>query len=124
MKLTFTVPLPPSSNHAYRRFTNKSGRRMNVLTNKARDWQEHAHHTARNAAHACGWNCPQGDWVTVRLTVYWPDKRRRDVSNLHKLILDAFEGICYDDDRWALCHDQKPGLDRDDPRVEVEVERA
>jgi len=122
--LTFTLPIPPSSNHAYRRFTTKSGRRMNVLTNKARTWQEQAHHIARNAAHKCGWTCPQGDWVTVRITVHWPDKRRRDVSNLHKLLADSLEGIAYDDDRWCLFHDQKPDIDRADPRVDVEVERA
>ncbi|HLS32730.1 MAG TPA: RusA family crossover junction endodeoxyribonuclease, partial [Brevibacterium sp.] len=61
--------------------------------------------------------------VEVRLTFYVPDQRRRDPDNLLKLIHDSMSGIVYDDDHqirrqvWEVA-----GVDREDPRVEIEVE--
>jgi len=124
MTLRFSVPVPPSVNHSYRRYTNKRGRTMNVLTNKAKTWQEEAHVIAQDAANRTGWVCPMGSKVVVRLWFYWPDKRRRDPNNCHKLLADSLEGVCYDDDKWALLRDMDFTVDRDKPRVEVEVERA
>lgn len=51
---------------------------------------------------------------------YFPDKRKRDASNLSKLILDAMSGIVFEDDsqvedeRWI-----KAGYDKTDPRIEI-----
>lgn len=61
--------------------------------------------------------------VEVRLRFYLPDAKRRDPDNLLKLIHDAMSGIVYHDDHqirrqvWEVA-----GVDRVDPRVEIEVE--
>ena len=47
--------------------------------------------------------CQRGGWkntagrVKVRVLLTFPDKRRRDVDNI-KLLLDALEGVVYDND--------------------------
>ena len=130
-ELRLTLPLPPSQNHAYRRHTvtyNADGRTkhrtMNVLTKKADRWQSDAHDAAYQEMCRTGWTCPQGEKVTVDIVVLWPDKRRRDTHNLLKLLMDALEGVAYDDDRWALPRILDFDYDRADPRVEVVVRRA
>ena len=90
---------------------------------QAGDWTAQARDAAYVAAKASGWVCPCGEKVIVELTVYWPDRRRRDTNNCHKLLCDAIEGIAFDDDRWALVRDLDFDVDRDDPRVEVAVKR-
>lgn len=68
--------------------------------------------------------------VAMTLRFYEPDRRRRDPSNLLKLIEDAMSGVVYDDD--SRIHRQaweRAGVDRNNPRVEivvrpVDVERA
>jgi len=60
--------------------------------------------------------------VEVRLRFWVPDQRRRDPDNLLKLIHDSLSGIVYHDDYqirrqvWEVA-----GVDRVDPRVEIEV---
>ena len=61
--------------------------------------------------------------VEVRLRFWMPDHKRRDPDNLLKLIHDSMSGIVYHDDHqirrqvWEVA-----GVDRVDPRVEIEVE--
>lgn len=60
--------------------------------------------------------------VEVRLRFHLPDRKRRDPDNLLKLIHDAMSGIVYHDDHqirrqaWEVV-----GVDRAEPRVEIEV---
>ena len=68
-----------------------------------------------------GWQISDGRKVIMRLWVYWPDNRRRDVHNLHKLLGDAPEGIAYKDDKWLLIQDMDFQVDAKNPRVEVEI---
>ena len=84
--------------------------------------------TGKEAAHVCAMlqvkDKLEGD-VKVSLTFYPPDKRRRDTSNLEKLIFDALEGVCYTDDNQITIHTnirEKP--DRENPRVEIEIEEV
>ena len=121
--LRLTLPLPPSCNHSHRNFTNKNGRRLRVPTKRAADWTASARDIAYTAMCASGWTCPMGEKVVVEYTIWWPDRRRRDSANLEKLMLDALEGTCYDDDRWALPRCQDFSYDKADPRVEVVVRR-
>lgn len=68
--------------------------------------------------------------VSMTLRFYEPDRRRRDPSNLLKLVEDAMSGTVYDDDHRI--HRQtweRAGVDRERPRVEIvvqplDVERA
>ena len=44
----------------------------------------------------------EGVWLIAELTFYFPDKRRRDCHNMHKLIMDSLECVAFVDDRWVL----------------------
>ena len=129
-ELHLSLPIPPSVNHCYRRFTDKSGRRMNVTTKKARDWIDGAVDAAREEMRRTGWVPPQGEKVVLEYTPYWPDRRRRDPSNLEKIMLDALcaktkerPGIVMDDDQFVLPRCMDFGYDKAEPRVEIVIRR-
>lgn len=58
--------------------------------------------------------------VRLHVDLYAPDRRRRDLQNLAKLLCDALQGTVYADDAqiaeitWKHC-----GVDRENPRVEI-----
>jgi Holliday junction resolvase RusA-like endonuclease len=58
--------------------------------------------------------------LEVNLTFFMPDKKKRDPTNLLKGLLDALEGVVYNDDKQidALSW-RKVALDRENPRVEI-----
>lgn len=66
----------------------------------------------------------EGD-VTMRVDVFPPDRRRRDLLNCAKLVCDALTGAAYVDDsqigrtEWVRQH-----VDRENPRVEIRVRGA
>ena len=119
--LHITVPgVPPSVNHQYvRRPTGGL-----ALTREAREYRQTAREYAAVAARQQGWTLvPVGEQVIVRLWYYWPDRRRRDTQN-NKLLFDALEGVIYEDDKDVLPQVMGAEVDRDHPRVEIEVERV
>jgi Holliday junction resolvase RusA-like endonuclease len=72
----------------------------------------------------------KGDWtpnetrdVRVTLYVYWPDRRRRDLDNVTKAILDGMNksGV-YCDDRQVTEMHLFSAIDERTPRVEVRVQ--
>jgi len=117
--------LPPSVNHSYRRVWrgrpgSVGGYMAQQLTPEAEAWLDECRLRAGMAARASGWRAPgPGTKVVVELFAYWPDARRRDVHNLHKLVADGLEGVVYTDDRWALLRDMDFAIDRSRPRLEV-----
>jgi Holliday junction resolvase RusA-like endonuclease len=142
MTYKVTLPLPPSSNHAYvRRAKNywKNGKKrrrvMDVLSDRAQAWMADARDKALEAVG--DWECPDKTKVVVEVMVRWPDRRRRDCHNLSKLLCDALEGSVVKDDRYILLRfmdfEVYRGeyanlnflryvdfeLDRENPRVEV-----
>lgn len=121
-RLCFELPIPPSVNHAYRRYTTKGGRRMNVLTKKAQEWIEDAQVIAIDAMNRSGWVRPEKIKVVVEYVVYWPDRRKRDPSNLEKLMLDALR-VVTGDDQYVLPRAMDFDYDKSNPRVEVCVYR-
>lgn len=62
---------------------------------------------------------------SVTMRVYFPDLKRRDLDNLCKLIADCImmSGVIQDDN-WVILNEWhiKGLLDRDNPRVELEIE--
>lgn len=119
--LRITVPgVPPSVNHQYvRRPTGGL-----ALTREAREYRQTAREYAAVAARQQRWTLvPVGEQVIVRLWYYWPDRRRRDAQN-NKLLFDALEGVIYEDDRDVLPQVMAAEVDRENPRVEIEVERV
>jgi len=119
--LRITVPgVPPSVNHQYvRRPTGGL-----ALTREAREYRQTAREYAAVAARQQRWTLvPVGEQVIVRLWYYWPDRRRRDAQN-NKLLFDALEGVIYEDDKDVLPQVMAAEVDRENPRVEIEVERV
>jgi crossover junction endodeoxyribonuclease RusA len=121
--LRLTLPLPPSVNHCYRRFTNRAGRRMNVMTKAGTDWTELATALARSEMNRTGWTVPQQEKVVVEYTIRWPDRRRRDPSNLEKVMLDALQCVT-GDDQYVLPRCMDFTVDKARPGVDVVVRRA
>ena len=80
--ITFATPIPPSVNHAY---LNTKGGGW-VLTTTAKLWINDAQCVAKVAKREQGWILSQGAKLVMELWAFWPDNRRRDVHNLHKLI--------------------------------------
>ena len=66
-----------------------------------------------------GWVFTQKEKIIMEVWTYWPDYRRRDTHNAHKLLADALESILYDDDRYVLMRDMDYNVDKKNPRVEI-----
>ena len=116
-KLKITIPLAVSVNHLYmfrrgKRFMTKKGekymRDVFQITQSAIDNQNYIPEE-------------EGVWQVCELTFYFPDKRVRDCHNMHKLVMDALEGVAFPNDRWILVRDMYVGLDKKLPRIEVEL---
>ena len=117
--IKLTATLPPSVNHAY--YTANNG--MRILTDKAKNWMEEVGFFARVEMRKQKWRYSEDEKIVMELTVYWPDNKRRDMSNLHKLLADAWEKILYKDDKMLLIRDMDFSVDRKNPRVEVLIYR-
>jgi len=121
MKTILTIP--PSANRIWRtKFINKSGR---VITYKAPDavnWQEEAAWELKLSAK--GEKLPF-DKARVETFVYWPDNRKRDAANIEKILMDAIQdaGIVEDDKDIKDHRTVVMGIDREKPRLEIEISR-
>jgi crossover junction endodeoxyribonuclease RusA len=119
MTQRLVLPLPPSVNAAYRNVaTNRR-----IRTEETRSYFAEAGWIAKQWAQEAGWVVPEpGRKIVVRLWYAWPDRARRDAHNREKVLLDALEGVLYPDDRWVLVQEQDFFVDRERPRVEIEIE--
>jgi crossover junction endodeoxyribonuclease RusA len=107
---TLILPYPPTVNHIYRR-----ARGHLSLTPEALAFR----HAVRLIAQAQGVQPISGP-VAVFLDVYRP-RRRGDLDNLLKAVLDACNGIAYEDDDQVIRIEANRYDDKRSPRVEVHV---
>lgn len=107
------LPLPPSTNNLYRNVPGK-GR---VLNKQGREYKQNARMLAMGARPTF----IQGD-VRLALAVYFPNRRRRDLSNTLKIIEDALKGITYADDSQVARIELTRYYDNANPRAVVTVE--
>jgi Holliday junction resolvase RusA-like endonuclease len=83
------LPYPPTVNHLWKRYRNRT-----VLSREGREYRR-----AIRLALACRSVTPQHGPLAVSIDVNPPDRRRRDLDNLHKALLDALgRGGAYFDD--------------------------
>lgn len=59
--------------------------------------------------------------VSVNVTLYFGDKRGRDIDNYGKLLYDSLEGIVYLDDKQIQKATTTKSYCKSDPRIEIEV---
>lgn len=83
-----------STNHAYPR--NKQGRRF--LSTEGKDYKKMIGDLAK-------YTFPREislEPLVVEIEYTFGDKRRRDINNYDKLIVDALEGVVYEDDKQIV----------------------
>lgn len=121
--LKLVLPLPPSMNHSHHNL-NMNGRLVRVPSKAAKSWTRDCITICTDAINRCGWPTPCDCKTVVEYTIWWPDKRRRDPSNLEKVLLDGLEkGGVITDDRWFLPRCVDFAYDKANPRVEVTCRR-
>lgn len=113
--------LYPSVNTIYVNTGRGGGRRLSTIAEKK---QEEWHWLAVKWARENNWKMTENKKVVARMWFYLNDKRRKDTSNAKKLICDALEGVIYDDDYFLLDRTMDFKIDRENPRIEIEFERA
>ncbi len=116
MLITITG-VPISVNHCY--FTNRQGQR--ILTLDARGYINTVGWATRVAWLEAGQPDFEGD-VVLEFRYFFPDKLRRDTNNMLKLICDGITAALGIDDSRFLCRDMERSVDRENPRVEVEIQ--
>jgi crossover junction endodeoxyribonuclease RusA len=118
--VTVTLPYPPTTNHAY-----LVARGRKVKTQVARDY---AHEVMWRVADEMRVD-PDGGWPTsddrlaVRVQVFMPDRRRRDLENTTKLCLDAVcKQLGIDDSQIDRLTLERAPVDRQNPRLVLTLE--
>lgn len=111
--MILTLPLPPSANNLY---VNARGGRGRILSKQGREYKQ----AARILALAARLPMLHGD-VELHMTVYFPNRRRRDLSNTLKVIEDSLTGIAYGDDCQVARIVLDRAYDNANPRAELEV---
>lgn len=79
--LRFELPYPPSINHYY-----KHTARGVMISDKGRQYRNDAFYLLADMRGKC-----QDKKLMVTINVYPPDKRKRDLDNILKCLLDAME---------------------------------
>ena len=89
MKLQFDLPYPPSVNHYWRRVGART-----LISRQGRTFRESV-----CSLLALRRLRPLEGWLKVHLQIFPPDRRRRDVDNIQKPVLDALQhaGVYHDD---------------------------
>lgn len=91
----------------------------------------HSYMTKEGTAQKEGWKWearaqwkkqpPLAQPLAVHITLYFPDHRKRDWDNYHKLSCDALNGIVWKDDSLITFASVRKEIDRAKPRIEIEV---
>lgn len=112
-----TIPLAISVNHLY---VFMKGKRF--MTKKGQEYMQKVWKIVEDEVKSQGYKMEEeGVWLVAELRFYYPDKRRRDCHNMHKLVMDTLEHIAFPEDRWVMVRDMYVGLDKENPRIEVKL---
>lgn len=95
LDVTFTIPLdPPSKSRP--RFSNKGGK---VRTYTPRETEQAEQVIAAFFRRAAPRHKPDGDAIYgLEATFYCGNRRRRDIDNMSKILMDALNQVAYADD--------------------------
>ena len=82
-----------------------------------------AYWLAKDWANKTGWRVPDKQAkIIFRYWVWFQDHRRRDASNIVKVLADSLQGALYEDDKMLIVQNMDFAVDKTNPRVEVELE--
>ena len=116
------LPLPPSKNAAYNQ-ANIGGRLRRLPSAATQRFNRDARVLAQNWAQNVSWTQPDaGEKVVMRFWIWWPDRRKRDPANMIDGLADALKGVLFPDDDILLPQAMDFAIDRENPRLEVELE--
>lgn len=92
-------------------------------TDFAKYWMQDIGWRAKAAVRKQGWTyIDDARKIVMWLYVCWGDNIRRDMSNMHKILPDALQGIVYKDDRYLLVRDLDFNTSRSEPpRLEIVI---
>ena len=113
--MTFMLPYPPTTNHAY-----AVSRGRKIKTMRARQYAEHVHYAVRGARGSA----PdlRGARLRVKIRMHAPDHRRRDLANIEKLAVDAvFAALDLDDAQIDVLTLVRGSVDAGRPRLEFTI---
>lgn len=99
------LPYPPSVNHYWKSGRDRSGRPMRYLSTAAKDFK-------RVVGLMCGRRKAFSGRVGVKVLVWTPDRRMRDLDNLLKGLLDSITGagVIIDDCQIDEIHMRREGV--------------
>ena len=122
-KLEFSIPNNPISVNNYLKNT-QHGRRF--MPPKTKEYVEVVQtiskkHLLLNLSTIEQAQLPTSKPLTMSLTYYFSDKRRRDIDNYSKCILDALQTIIYNDDNQIQHLTLSKCIDKENPRTEVTI---
>ncbi len=88
--LTATLAYPPTVNHIWRYSAHGV-----YLTPRGRVYKD----SVRSQVRLTGWSSAYTGRVAVEILVYPPDRRRRDIDNIPKIVFDSltYSGVWEDD---------------------------
>ncbi len=78
---------PPTVNQAYKKYRNRV-----VLSNRAKEFKRHVFDLLPE-----GYNMLKGP-VKLDITLYFKDRRKRDIDNYLKILLDSMKNVYFEDD--------------------------
>ena len=121
--IQFSIPTNPISVNSYLKNT-QHGRRFTPP--KTREYITTVQTTSKkhilmNMSSIEQSHLPTSNQIIMSLTYYFSDKRRRDVDNYSKCILDALQSIIYNDDSQIQHLTLSKHIDKDNPRTEVNI---
>lgn len=97
----------------------RGGRMFNIPSKRFKDWHSEAMAQLKNE--------PKMDFETfeIIITFHFPDKRRRDLTNLAESIMDLLVDACIiTDDNWQIVPCLKivsAGINKEYPHTEVSI---
>lgn len=132
MKLNITIPVPPSINHLYiNQFTwrkDKTGKAIRVPTGKrilskeGEKYKSNVKQLVKEQIKNQKWDYDKTSERFIYLDYNaFMNRKGRDSDNLHKLLQDTLKGIIYVDDSKVLTRPNKLFVDRQNPRLEIEI---
>lgn len=113
-RLEINLPYPPSNNRYWRRVGGRT-----LLSREARHYRAAVAVAVKQAN-----SCTFGDSrISVSITSHAPDRRRRDLDNLPKGILDAMQkcGVYHDDSQVDRLQVVRGDVRRGDASVDVVI---